>query len=260
MTEPISMDQVLIRKLSDIILANITNQHFGVRDLASEAGISRITLYRKIKSIKNKDTSQFIREIRLRRAMELLQQNAGTVSEIAFMVGFGDPYYFNKCFHEFFGFPPGKIRKEAVLKAEEIIPGVERETIEQKRTVWKIYVISFSGILLFLLLFVGYIILFNNSHAGGYNAVGRIEKSIGVLPFKNLTDSLGSPYFVDAIMEDVRDNLGKIHDLSVVSRTSTDQFRENILPISEIAQKLKVNYLVRTIYPFYFVLGNSRIT
>jgi AraC-like DNA-binding protein len=113
MTGPISMDQALIRKLTDIILTNIRNEHFGVADLAREAGMSRITLYRKIKSIIDKDTGQFIREIRLRRAMELLQQNAGTVSEVAYMVGFGDPYYFNKCFHKFFGYPPGKNKERS---------------------------------------------------------------------------------------------------------------------------------------------------
>jgi TolB-like protein/AraC-like DNA-binding protein len=244
MTEPVSMDQVLIKKLTDIILSNIRNEHFGVKDLASEAGISRITLYRKIKSIKNQDTSQFIREIRLRRAMELLQQNAGTVSEIAFMVGFGDPYYFNKCFHEFFGVPPGKIKKEAVLKAVEIIPAVKRKTNGQKRPVWRTLVISLSGILLLAVLFIGYTIIFNNSHSGEANTTMSLKKSIAVLPFKNLTDTLGSQYFVDAVMEDVRDNLGKIHDLSVISRTSTEQFRENTPSTSEIAQKLKVNYLV----------------
>jgi len=244
MTEPISMDQVLIRKLTDIILANIRNEHFGVKDLASEAGISRITLYRKIKSIKNQDTSQFIREIRLRRAMELLHQNAGTVSEIAFMVGFGDPYYFNKCFHEFFGYPPGKIKKEAVHNSDEITPAQKTETNEQKRPAWRAFVIPLSAILLFAVLFIGYTIIFNNSHAGGANPAGRLEKSIAVLPFKNLTEIPGSQYFIDAVMEDVRDNLGKIHDLSIISRTSTEQFRESAHSTSEIAQKLKVNYLV----------------
>ena len=121
MTESLSMDQAFIRKLTDIVTDNISNEHFGVKDLAREAGVSRITLYRKIKSIKNQDTGQYIREIRLRRAMELLRQNAGTVSEIAYMVGFGNPYYFNRCFHQFFGFPPGKVKKEAVHHAEETI-------------------------------------------------------------------------------------------------------------------------------------------
>ena len=112
MTEPISMNQALIRKLTDITKANISNEHFGVEELAKEAGISRITLYRKIKSIKNQDASQFIRELRLRYSMELLRKNAGTVTEVAFMVGFTDPAYFNKCFHDFFGFPRASLRKK----------------------------------------------------------------------------------------------------------------------------------------------------
>jgi transcriptional regulator GlxA family with amidase domain len=44
--------------------------------------------------------------------MEMLQNNIGTVSEVAFMTGFGSPAYFSKCFHEFFGYPPGKVKRE----------------------------------------------------------------------------------------------------------------------------------------------------
>ena len=244
MTESLSMDQAFIRKLTDIVTDNISNEHFGVKDLAREAGVSRITLYRKIKSIKNQDTGQYIREIRLRRAMELLRQNAGTVSEIAYMVGFGNPYYFNRCFHQFFGFPPGKVRKETNHHAEETIPAPGPQTTEQKRPVWRAFILPVSGILILTALFFGYTIILNKSPKGTEGAADNYEKSIAVLPFKNLTDSVVNNYFVDAIMEEVRDNLGKIHDLKVISRTSTEQFRNSNESVTEIAQKLKVNYLV----------------
>ena len=64
------MDQAFIRKLSNIVLANISDETFGAEKLAKEAGMSRVSLYRRIKFIKNQDVSQFIREIRLRRGQE----------------------------------------------------------------------------------------------------------------------------------------------------------------------------------------------
>jgi len=105
------MDQVFIRKLTDMVLANLQNENFSVEKLAKEAGMSRVSVHRRIKSIKNQDTSQFIREVRLKRAMEMLQNNEGTVAEIAFRVGFGSATYFGKCFHEYYGSPPGEVRK-----------------------------------------------------------------------------------------------------------------------------------------------------
>ena len=111
MEESLSMDQVFIKKLTDIVLANLANENFGAEDLAKEAGMSRGTLYRKLRSIKHQDVIQFIREVRLQRALEMLRNNEGTVSEISFRVGFASHAYFTKCFHEYYGYPPGEVRK-----------------------------------------------------------------------------------------------------------------------------------------------------
>jgi AraC-like DNA-binding protein len=81
MTESLSMDQPLINKLYNIILANMHDENFGVEKLAKEAGKSRISVSRKIKSIKNQSVSQFIREIHLERAMEMLRRNEGAKAE-----------------------------------------------------------------------------------------------------------------------------------------------------------------------------------
>jgi len=238
------MDEAFIGKLTDIVSANISNEHFGVEDLAREAGISRITLYRKIKSIKNQNARQFIKEIRLRRAMKLLQKNAATSSEIAFMTGFGNPSYFNKCFHEFFGYPPGKVKREIIHTAEEITRPAELKTDKKKRSFWKAFILPSSVLLAIAAMYIGYTFIYHNSSGISGNPADKKEKSIAVLPFKNLTDTIDSQYFVDAIMEDVRDNLGKIHALRVISRTSTDQFQKTSLSTSEIAKMLNVNYLV----------------
>lgn len=64
-------DQVFISKLTGIILANLGNENFGVNDLVHEAGISHYSLNRRLNAITNKTIRQFIREVRLQRALEM---------------------------------------------------------------------------------------------------------------------------------------------------------------------------------------------
>jgi len=115
MAELLSPDQIFITKLTEIIQANLQNENFGVTELARESGMSLYTISRKLYSIKNKRVSQFIREIRLRRAVELLRNGTFTASEVSYKVGFGSPAYFNKCFREFFGCTPGDIHSQTFM-------------------------------------------------------------------------------------------------------------------------------------------------
>ena len=103
------MNSELVKRLTDIVEANLANENFGVEDLVREIGLSHISLHRKLKTISNQTISQFIREIRLKKAKELLLNDDLTVSEIAYRVGFGSPTYFNNCFHDYYGYPPGEV-------------------------------------------------------------------------------------------------------------------------------------------------------
>jgi len=107
-------EQNYIDKLTEIVEENYSNPSFGVAELAREMGLSHSSLHRKLKTIARQSISQFIRETRLKRAMELLRLQAGTVSEIAFGVGFGSTTYFSKCFHDYYGYPPGEVKKRYV--------------------------------------------------------------------------------------------------------------------------------------------------
>ena len=73
-------DQFL-QNIQAIIDANMHNENFGVSELASQLGMSRITLHRKVKSVISKSVSAFIRETRLKRALELLHEKNLTVSD-----------------------------------------------------------------------------------------------------------------------------------------------------------------------------------
>ena len=107
------MDQVFLKKLIEIVLANLQNEYFDVEALSHKSGMSRSGLNRKLQRIANKSTNQFIREVRLNKALELLQNESVTASEVSYKVGFSSPAYFNSCFHKYFGFPPGKVKKGA---------------------------------------------------------------------------------------------------------------------------------------------------
>ncbi|MEQ8239858.1 MAG: helix-turn-helix transcriptional regulator [Cyclobacteriaceae bacterium] len=108
----LSMDQVLLKKLQETVMANLGNEQFSVEDLASAVAFSRSHLHRKLNQLTGQSISQFTREIRLKQGMDLLKKETGTVSEIAFQVGFGSNTYFIKCFHEHFGFSPGEVKRK----------------------------------------------------------------------------------------------------------------------------------------------------
>ena len=118
MTVNLPAEQKYIDKLTEIVEENFTNSSFGVAELANQMGISHSSLHRKLKAIARQSVSQFIRETRLKRAMELLQLQAGTVAEVAFGVGFGSTTYFSKCFHDYYGYPPGEVRKNYVAEPD----------------------------------------------------------------------------------------------------------------------------------------------
>jgi len=114
-------DKKYLNKLYEIVETNIRDNGFGVTELAREMGSSHATLHRKITALTSKSCSRFIREVRLEKAMELLRAKAGTVAEIAYDTGFSSTTYFTKCFHDYYGYPPGEVKKSplsAVLPEE----------------------------------------------------------------------------------------------------------------------------------------------
>lgn len=87
------------------------NEKFSIEVLSREAGMSPSQLHRKLKAIIGQSAVQFVRSIRMHRAKDLLERNVGNISEISYMVGFGDPGYFSKTFKAYFGFSPSVFKK-----------------------------------------------------------------------------------------------------------------------------------------------------
>ena len=104
----VSQDQKLLRKALDVVENNISDSLFGVEKMAEEMGMSRASLHKKLKSITGFSPSDFIRSIRLKRAANLLRNNADSVAQIGFAVGFEDQSYFSKSFKKQFGVTPSE--------------------------------------------------------------------------------------------------------------------------------------------------------
>lgn len=104
-----SLEDQFLEDTLKVIRTNIDNELFSVGDLAKEVGFSRSQLNRKLKAICNKTPNQLIIEFRLNEAKRMLEDKAGTVSEIAYSVGYSNMSYFTKSFKEQFGLLPSKI-------------------------------------------------------------------------------------------------------------------------------------------------------
>jgi YesN/AraC family two-component response regulator len=103
-----STDEKFLQKALAIIEANLSNTAFDVETFSKEIGMSRGHLHRKLTTLIDQSPSDFIRTIRLKRAAQLLDKQAGNVSEVAFQVGFNSLTYFTKCFREFYGKTPSE--------------------------------------------------------------------------------------------------------------------------------------------------------
>ncbi len=107
------MENDFLDKITGVIEANISNEQFGVSELASEIAMSRSNLLRKVKKMTGLSVSQFINQVRLNKSMDMLRESSLTVSEISYEVGFSSPSYFIKCFRDHFGYPPGEAIKHS---------------------------------------------------------------------------------------------------------------------------------------------------
>ncbi|CAM3329586.1 hybrid sensor histidine kinase/response regulator transcription factor [Zobellia roscoffensis] len=107
-----SNDIKFIRKLIEVIEKFIDDSSLNVEFLASEVGMSRANLYRKLQAINNDTPVNFIKQIRLKRAAQLLKNNKMYISEVAYMTGFNNQKYFSKCFSKAYGVSPTEYSKQ----------------------------------------------------------------------------------------------------------------------------------------------------
>lgn len=107
-------DEVFLKKCISTIEKNLQNDDFSAETLAAILNFSSSSLYRRLKTLTNLSTAEFIRSIRIKRAAQLLQDKSKTVSEVAYEVGFNDMKNFRQVFHKHFNCTPSEYRDKSV--------------------------------------------------------------------------------------------------------------------------------------------------
>lgn len=109
--EVMSEDEKFLNTVKEKILERLSDEQLSVESLAEDIGLSRVQLYRKVSGLAGIAVNELIRKLRMQRAAQLLAQNWGPVSQVAYEVGFSNLSYFSKVFKEEFGVLPSEYGK-----------------------------------------------------------------------------------------------------------------------------------------------------
>jgi len=99
-------DENFLKKAFEIVENHISDPDLDVDVFCDALKMNQMQVYRKLKSLANQSTNEFIRNYRLEKAAKLLQENDLNVSEVGYSVGFIDPLYFSRCFKKRYGVSP----------------------------------------------------------------------------------------------------------------------------------------------------------
>lgn len=122
-----SIDEQLIVKAVEFVEKNIEDPDFTVEELSRLLDMSRMQLYKKVLAITGKTPVEFIRTIRMKRALQLIKQGQYTIAEVTYKVGYNNPKYFAKFFKKEFGVLPSFYKTKKNPGQEDIESEVEEE-------------------------------------------------------------------------------------------------------------------------------------
>jgi len=100
------IDKTFMNKFRKVIENNLFDSDLNVDEIGKNLGLSRVQLYRKIKSLTNYAPNELVRIIRLKAAEQMFLNSEKSISEVAYDTGFTSPSYFTKCFKEYFNESP----------------------------------------------------------------------------------------------------------------------------------------------------------
>ncbi|WP_337966420.1 two-component regulator propeller domain-containing protein [uncultured Flavobacterium sp.] len=107
-----SLDNEFIQKILHFINENISEPELTVELLSSKIFLSRSQLYRKIKTLTGVSVNEFIRNVRLEKAKQLIEKGNNNINEISYKVGFTSPSYFSKCYKIKYGYLPTQEKEQ----------------------------------------------------------------------------------------------------------------------------------------------------
>lgn len=108
-----------LAKLLDIMDKNMDNNTLTVDELVEEMSMGRTVFFNKLKSLTGLSPVEFIREMRIKRAAQLLEDRKYNITEVTYMVGMNDSRYFSKCFKNTYGMTPSEYRKQKLGESEK---------------------------------------------------------------------------------------------------------------------------------------------
>jgi AraC-like DNA-binding protein/TolB-like protein len=238
-------DTAFINRITGIILDHMDDFNFGTKELVRRSGLSRYRLIKKLHKETGKGISQFIREMRLRKAFELLQDDSLTIAEIAYKTGFGSPQYFNKCFRDFYGYPPGKIRNNISEDLQDILL-----TGKGLKTVLLKYYPAF-------IIFIIFIILVSTIISNIYRTSdATVRKNIAVMPFQNLTNDPDMDIWQSALQHDMITSLASTGELNVILEQSILTNVQNQSTTKSQLTSSTVENISKKLHADYFVIGS----
>jgi YesN/AraC family two-component response regulator len=112
----LNSDKLLIEKAGNIVEQHLHDKNFIVDNLASKLNISTSSLYRKLKTLTNQSPTEFVRHIRLKKAIKLMNDGNTNVDEIGYAIGFNSHSYFTSSFKKQFGKTPSDYLHDLKMK------------------------------------------------------------------------------------------------------------------------------------------------
>ncbi len=106
------LDQQFLRKFTGYVEANLAEQNLTVESLSETFGLSRVQLFRKTKALLGESPNDFIQQVRLKKASQLLLESDLTVAEVAYHSGYSSPGYFSTAFKGRYGCSPSEWREK----------------------------------------------------------------------------------------------------------------------------------------------------
>ena len=114
----IDEDQQMMQQLMKFIEEHVDDDGLRIDDMAQAVGLGRSVFYERLKALVGVSPIDFLRQLRMQRAKELIKRSSMNVSQVAYAVGFTDPKYFTKCFKKETGMTPSEYRD--VAKNDEV--------------------------------------------------------------------------------------------------------------------------------------------
>lgn len=240
-------DKQFIENLNQLITEHLAEVNYSVEDLCQAVGVSRSQLFRIVKEQTGLPPSLYIRQLRLQKAKELLDNSSLRIAEITYQVGIDSPQSFTKHFTEAFGISPTQYRKANVTETPTLTevpsPQTELPTLDlpsmpklseqhpvNKPGRWIVTI----GILLVLVLSVG---------AVWYFAKTPKAYALAVLPFKNVGNK-ASDYFCEGVTDQIHSYLVLLKDLKVISKNSSNLYANTSKTTQTIGTELGVSHLI----------------